>query len=87
MAARQVKATGKDSDGDITSLCNSGETWSPRSKAGAIADIDGGVHTYHVGSGASKTEIEVVNDPVKGKYLRTVADGSTGNNLDELPDC
>ena len=86
MAARQVKATGKNSDGDITALCNSGETWSPRSKAGAIADIEGALHTYHVGSGSSQTAIEVVNGAT-GKCLRTVADGSTGNNLDELPDC
>ena len=37
---RYVRATGKDGDGDITALCNSGATWSPRSKSDAIFDID-----------------------------------------------
>ena len=40
MADRRVTATGKDSDGDITRLCNSGELWSPRSKADAVNDIE-----------------------------------------------
>lgn len=87
MADRQVKRTGKDSDGDITKLCNSGQTWSPRSKANAIADIDGGTHAYFVQStGGPRTDIHVVNGPT-GKYLRTTADSGSKNNLDNLPDC
>ena len=46
MADRQVKQTRKDSDGDITALCNSGKSWSPRSKANAIRDIETETHTY-----------------------------------------
>ena len=86
MADRAVYKTAKDTDGDITALCNSGEHWSPRSKSNAIYDIETNLHTYYVPWVSGRTEIRVVDGP-NGKYLRTVGDGSTGNNLDELPDC
>ena len=86
MADRPVRRTGKDKDGDITSLCNTSSDWSPRSKKDAIYDIEKKVHTYHVPWTSGRTEITVVNGAT-GKYLRSVRDGSTGNNLDELPDC
>jgi hypothetical protein len=87
MADRQVTRTGKDADRDITKLCNPGQVWSPRSKAGAISDIDGGTHTYFVQSaGKARTNVQVING-ASGKYLRTTADSSSKNNLDNLPDC
>lgn len=87
MADRAVRKTGKDRDGDITALCDSGQVWSPRKKADAIYDIENKIHTYHVPWTSGRTEIRVVNDPVKGKYLRTDRDNTTRNNLDDLPDC
>jgi hypothetical protein len=81
-----VRKTGKNSDGDITSLCDDGASWSPRSQSNAIADIEAGTHTYHVPWKSSRSEIHVVSGAT-GKYVRTQRDGSTGNNLDELPDC
>lgn len=86
MADRAVYKTGKDSYGDITSLCNDSAAWSPRSKAGAIADIEAGLHTYYVPWNSGRTEIRVVHGAT-GKYLRTDADSSTRNNLDDLPNC
>ena len=44
MAKRYVRQTGKDKDGDITRLCNSGQPWSPRAKVDAIRDIENGTH-------------------------------------------
>jgi hypothetical protein len=87
MADRAVRKTGKDKDGDITALCDDGASWSPRRKADAISDIDDGVHTYYVPWTSGRTEIRVVNDATKGKYLRTDRDSTTKNNLDDLPDC
>jgi len=85
MADRQVKATGKNAE--ITSLCNAGEYWSPRSKADAISDIENGFHTYFVlWTGNRRTEIRVVQGAT-GKYLRTDHDATTRNNLLDLPDC
>jgi len=87
MADRKINASGKDKDGDITKLCKSGETWSPRQKADAIRDIETGTHTYYVQqSGTARVDITVVNGAT-GKYLRSTADKSSSNNLDNLPDC
>ncbi|PIR39563.1 MAG: hypothetical protein COV35_03380 [Alphaproteobacteria bacterium CG11_big_fil_rev_8_21_14_0_20_39_49] len=87
MADRPVTETCKDSDGDILALCCPNEYWSPRKKADAINDIETRLHTYHVPWKSGRTEIRVVNDPTKGKYLRTDRDDTSRNNLDDLPDC
>lgn len=87
MADRSVRKTKKDNDGDILALCDDGASWSPRSKKDAINDIESGLHTYYVPWKTGRTEIRVVNDKVKGKYLRTDQDQTSKNNLDDLPDC
>ena len=88
MADRQVTKTGKDLDGDILSLCLDGASWSPRMKRDAIRDIEDKLHSYFVlWPGGVRTEIHVVSDRSKGKYLRTDRDTTTRNNLDDLPDC
>ncbi len=86
MADRAVRRTRKNTEGDITALCDSGATWSPRAKADAITDIESGTHTYHVPWTEGRTEIRVVDGPT-GKYLRTDRDNTSRNNLDDLPDC
>lgn len=83
---RRVRKTGKDRDGDITSLCNSAEWWSPRQKVDAIRDIEQGTYRYYVEEQTPRTYVEVVT--VAGrKHLRTKADRASRNNLDNLPDC
>ncbi len=86
MSRRGVTQSRKDDEGDITALCNPGAAWSPRPKAGVIADIEGGSHQYFVGSGNKEVDIHVVDGPT-GKYLRTDPDTTSTNNLDDLPDC
>lgn len=87
MAKRYVRQTGKNSQGDITRLCNSSDSWSPRPKADAIRDIETGTHEYWVNwTNSPETKIRVV-DGTTGKYLRTDRDTTTRNNLDDLPDC
>ena len=86
MADRQVCSTGKDRDGDITKLCKSGESWSPRSKQDAIHDIDHGLHHYYVQWLEKRTDICVVYGST-GRYLRTDRDNTSRNNLDDLPNC
>jgi hypothetical protein len=86
MADRRVTQTGKDTDGDITKLCNPNQDWSPRSKSSAISDIENKQHTYYVNESGNRTDVHVVNGP-NGKYLRTDPDPNSKNNLDNLPDC
>lgn len=86
MADREVTRTGKDVSDTITTLCNSSASWSPRSKADAISDIETGAHTYYVKWPEKRTEIQVVKGST-GKYLRTDRDNTTRNNLLDLPDC
>jgi len=83
MAARRIRQTGKNSDRDIISLCNTGEPWSPRTKADAIADMRSGSHSYYVDEAGYKTDVHVTS----GGDLRTDADQTSKNNLDNLPDC
>jgi len=83
MAERRVRQTGKDSDGDITSLCNDGEWWSPRLKADAIADINSGAYSYYVNEAGYRTDVHVTADG----HLQTDPDATKANNLDNLPDC
>lgn len=88
MADRQVTASGKDKDGDITKLCNSAynHIWSPRLKADAISDIENNIHRYYVTVNNREVEIKVVQRNGK-KHLRTDPDKTTSNNLDNLPNC
>ena len=86
MADRRVTKTKKDTDGDITALCNPGAWWPPKATASAIAEIEAGTHRYYVKTGYVEVDIHVV-DGSSGKYLRTDPDNTVGNNLDELPDC
>ena len=71
MATRYVNKTRKNSDSDITALCNSSASWSPRYKSSAISDIENKIHQYKVSWGNGKvTDIHVVPSS-NGKYLRT----------------
>jgi len=86
MADRRVRATGKDRDGDITKLCNSGQYWSPVYKDDAIRHIETNTHRYFVDEAGYRTDVEVINRG-GSKHLRTTADRTSKNNLDNLPDC
>jgi hypothetical protein len=84
MSERAVRQTGKDRLGNITSLADSGASWSPRLKADAIWDIESGSHEYFVPWASGRTPIRVVSGP-GGKFLRTDRDSTSKNNLDDLP--
>lgn len=83
---RRVTNSRKNNDGDITALCNPGNSWSPRYKQDAINDIETSVHSYFVIANGKEVDIHVVNG-LTGKYLRTDRDETSNNNLDDLPDC
>ena len=76
--ALQVKRTGK-SGGDITSLC--GDSFNHR-KTTAVANILNGTENYFVHEVAPAVKVHVTQG-----HLRTDADASSANNLDNLPEC
>lgn len=86
MAVRYVTRSKKDRDGDILALCNPGEVWSPRAKPDAIRDIELGTHSYFTRVGDKVAQV-YVKQGARGKHLTTSRDGTTRNNLDDLPDC
>lgn len=86
MANRQVKRTGKGTDAEITKLCNPDAHWSPRSKRGAVSDIDNKNHTYYVKVDGERVEV-VTYEMNSETHLRTDPDFTDKNNLLELPDC
>ena len=74
----------KNSDGDITALCNPDESSSPRSVSEVIADIESGTHRYVVLSDEGDTRVQVIDGP-HGKYLRTHPNQKVFNNLESSP--
>ena len=87
MADREVKKTSKSKNRDIVVLCNSTALWSPKLKSMAILEIEENIHRYFVKVDNKEVDIQVVNDPLKGKYLRTDPVKTTSNNLNDLPEC
>jgi len=80
---REVTATRKVANGVISHLCNPGEAWSPAPVAQAIREIQSGTIKYFVKAANRLVAIRVVD----GRYLRTVADDTSADNLDNLPPC
>ena len=79
--AREVTAVRKGRGEVVTHLCNEGAAWSPVSVRQAVREIDSGTILYFVRTGDHSVPIRTVG----GRYLRTQADDSSDNNLDNLP--
>lgn len=79
------------SGGDITHLAikEKNEMWTKESIIKSIENGGNNFWSFVYKSGKkvkeSKIKVEVVDDKVKGKYLRTQADPTEKNNLLELP--
>jgi Protein of unknown function (DUF3892) len=80
---REVTAVRKGRKGPISRLCNDDAPWSPVSVRQAIREIRAGTAKYFARFEDDLVEIRVVD----GRYLRTAADDTEQNNLDNLPRC
>jgi hypothetical protein len=81
--ALQITAVRKDRDGDIIALQGAGWT---DTLEGVIRDIETGKYSYYVKVGLQEASVYVVPATVyRKKHLKTTADTTTRNNLDELP--
>jgi hypothetical protein len=85
MAQRMVTHAARNSRGNIVAIGNPDEEWRQRRREWAISDILAGRHEYVVaGTRGNPRPIDIVNGPF-GRYLRTRADATDDNNLDNLP--
>lgn len=80
---RRVTGSGKDRQGDITSLCGA---WGRRGKDMAIQQIERSTQSYYVEEERPRVYVDVVTLAGR-KHLRTTADSNSANNLDNLPNC
>lgn len=85
MATREVTHSRKDRFGRIVGLGKPSSIWSVRSSEDCIKDIQPRIHQYIVVWPEGTTEVHVAQGP-RGPHLRTDRDGTTRNNLDDLPD-
>jgi hypothetical protein len=83
--ARQVTSVRKTRIGEvITHLCNDGAHWSPVSVGQAIQEIESGTIQYFTQQDDHLAIVHVVHDRRAGSYLRSGADATGRNNLDNL---
>lgn len=72
----------KDRDGDITDVGNKNSwEWSVER---VIASIENGSNTFYVMC-PQRADVLVRETPAGRKFLKTTADTTTKNNLDDLP--
>lgn len=81
--ARHVTAVRRTKQGVTTHLCNEGAHWSPVSAGQAIQEIESGTIRYFTQEDDRLAVVHVVNSP-GGSYLRSQADPTSQNNLDNL---
>ncbi len=84
MADRTVTRAARNADGNIIAIGNPSSDWHQRDAKWAIQDILEDRHRYLIESATGAMRpIQVVNDP-DGPYLRSQADTTEENNLDNI---
>lgn len=82
MADSQISNVRKDRQGDITDVGVKGRWAWP--VAQVVASIESRSNTFYVMC-PQRAEVVVAKTPAGRKYLKTTADTTTRNNLDNLP--
>lgn len=82
MADVVIKNVRKNSDDDITDVGVKGQ-WE-RTVPWVVSSIEAGTNTFFV-STPQRADVYVAQTPVGRKFLKTTADTTTKNNLDNLP--
>jgi hypothetical protein len=78
---RRIRAVKKNQNGNITAVCNPGESWSPRRVADVARDIKSWRKSYYVHERGRRTYVRLLPNGV----LQTTEDSKNGNNLNNLP--
>jgi hypothetical protein len=77
---RRVTATKTDRNGNITALCNAGQSWSPRRTEDVLRDINAGKKSYYVQEQTKRSYVRAVSGE-----LQTTEDATDKNHLAQLP--
>ncbi|MDN5201267.1 DUF3892 domain-containing protein [Fulvivirgaceae bacterium BMA10] len=88
MARRQIKCTTKNLSREVTHVGGQ-DTYGTsfyEVERDAVYHIENNIHSYFTRVDGREAEVLVVT--INGvKHLRTSSDGTTRNNLSQLPDC
>lgn len=82
MSDAQIKNVRKDRDGDITHV-GAKNSWD-WTVAEVVASIEAKTNTFYVNC-PQRADVYVAKTAAGRKFLKTTADTTTKNNLDELP--
>ena len=84
---REITHVKRNDKGDIVALCNPRKFWSPRDTKAVISDIESGACRYFETDVIGlKVYVEVIDDPIDGKYLRSEMGDSIYCSIEKLPD-
>lgn len=82
MADAIIKNVRKDDDGDVTDV-GVKDKWE-WTVAQVVSSIEAGTNTFYVNC-PQRADVYVEQTPAGKKFLKTTADTTTKNNLDNLP--
>lgn len=86
MATWRVRNADRDAQGDVLRIGNSRDGNWAETRDRAVQDIRQGLHSYYVDEAGHRADVRAVpNASGWGYHLRTDADATSKNNLDNLP--
>ncbi len=84
---REITHVKRNDKGDIVALCNPMKPWSPRDEKDVIEDIESGNHRYFETDVIGQmVYVDVIEDTINGKYLRSEMGDSIYCSIEKLPD-
>ncbi len=81
---RRIYSKKSDKDGDILYIY--GNYWGPVSVQEAVYQIENNLYQYYVDEAGYRSEVYVDQTPWGRKFIKTFADKTSKNNLDNLPE-
>lgn len=81
---RRIISKKSDKDGDITHIY--GNNWGLVTVQDAIFQIEHNLYQYYVDEAGYRSDVYVEQTPWGRKFIKTYADRTSKNNLDNLPE-
>ena len=81
---RRIYYKKSDKNGDITHIY--GNYWGPVTVQEAVYQIEHNLYQYYVDEDGYRSNVYVEQTPLGHKFIKTYADKTSKNNLDNLPE-